>query len=154
MVDSIPWDPCHATKSSLVRRQNEEGRRSLQERVAGALTLFTGSMLFVYIHLVIFGLWVVINVGWISALPKFDPSFVILAMVASVEAKLQLQINLLAEHEITRIISVVTEISKRMGIEPVKEPELRDLAQDIHPEEVLDKIEQYENKFVHQTMES
>jgi uncharacterized membrane protein len=39
----------------------------------------------VYLHLVIFGLWIVINLPWLP-LPRFDPSYVILAMVASVEA--------------------------------------------------------------------
>jgi uncharacterized membrane protein len=78
---------------------------------------------FICVHAVIFGGWIVVNLGW-TPLPPFDPSFVVLAMVASVEAiflstfvlimqnrlaaladeraELDLQISLLAEHEITR----------------------------------------------------
>ena len=69
-------------------------------------------------------MWIFINLGWIPGMPRFDPSFVILAMVASVEAiflstfvlisqnrmqflsekraELSLHISLLAEHEVTR----------------------------------------------------
>ena len=68
------------------RRQREERQATLQERVAEAITRFTGSMPFVYIHLAIFGFWIVANLGFIPDVPRWDESFVILAMWASVEA--------------------------------------------------------------------
>jgi len=37
-------------------------------------------------RLVLFGLWIVIKLGWLPVIPRFDPSFVVLAIVASVEA--------------------------------------------------------------------
>ena len=43
-------------------------------------------MRFVMIHALLFGAWIVWNLGWIPGLPPFDPTFVVLAMVASVEA--------------------------------------------------------------------
>src|SRR3954454_9384201 len=107
------------------RREREERSATRQERLAQAITDFTGSMLFVYIHLVVFGFWVVANLGWIPEVPAWDASFVVLAMVASVEAiflstfvlisqnrmaraadnraDLDLQTSLLAEHEITKL---------------------------------------------------
>jgi uncharacterized membrane protein len=39
----------------------------------------------VYLHLALFGVWIVWNLGWFG-LKAFDPSFVVLAMFASVEA--------------------------------------------------------------------
>ena len=42
-------------------------------------------MLFVYLHLAIFGFWIVANVGWVPGVPRWDESFVVLAMIASVE---------------------------------------------------------------------
>ncbi|WP_247236651.1 DUF1003 domain-containing protein [Telluribacter sp. SYSU D00476] len=42
-------------------------------------------MLFVYIHLAVFGLWIIWNLGWLGHKP-FEESFVVLAMFASVEA--------------------------------------------------------------------
>jgi uncharacterized membrane protein len=151
-------------RALLARRQAEEQRKGWQDRVSDAITRFTGSMRFVVLLVVLFGLWVAINVGWLP-LPRFDPSFVILAMVASVEAiflstfvlisqnrmaaqadqraELDLQVSLLAEHEITRLVSLVGQMAQRMGIEDAQNPELGELAKDVHPEKVLDAIAQH-----------
>jgi uncharacterized membrane protein len=43
-------------------------------------------MRFVYLHVVLFGVWLLVNLGVVPGVPRFDPSFVVLAMVASVEA--------------------------------------------------------------------
>ncbi len=43
------------------RRLSEERSASWQERVADRITRFTGSMIFVYIHLAIFGFWIMAN---------------------------------------------------------------------------------------------
>lgn len=82
-------------------------------------------MSFVYIHVALFGGRILVNVGLLPIFPPFDPSLVILAMFASVEAifvstfvmisqnrmaasddkraDLNLQISLLAEHEATQL---------------------------------------------------
>ena len=153
--------------SALLDRRREENRaKTFQDRLADRITRFAGSMTFVYLHLVIFGLWILINVGWIPIIPRFDPSLVILAMEASVEAiflstfvlitqnrmaaladkraDLDLQVSLLAEHEITRLITLVRAIAARMNIEASHDPELSELSRDVQPERVLDKIEETE----------
>ncbi|HWN71373.1 MAG TPA: DUF1003 domain-containing protein, partial [Haliangium sp.] len=61
----------------LARRQEEERNRKLQDRLADAITRFTGSMRFVYIHLAVFGLWIVVNLGWLIIIEPFDPTFVV-----------------------------------------------------------------------------
>jgi uncharacterized membrane protein len=93
--------------------------------------------------------------------PQFDPSFVILAMVTSVEAiflstfilisqnrmaaaadkraDLDLQINLLSEHEVTKLIALVSLIADRMGIRTEVDREVDELKQDVAPEAVLDE---------------
>ncbi len=139
---------------------------SRQHRIAARITAFTGSMTFVYLHTLFFGGWIVINLGWIPWVEPFDPfPFVMLAMMASVEAiflstfvlisqnrmqamadkraDLDLQVSLLAEHEITQLITLVTEIAKRMNVEAAQDPELRELAQDVAPEKVLDHMEDH-----------
>jgi uncharacterized membrane protein len=145
------------------RRQREEAEATLQEKIADGITRFTGSMLFVYIHLAIFGFWIVANLGWIPGVPKWDESFVILAMWASVEAiflstfvlisqnrmqavadkraDLDLQISLLAEHEITKLAALVAAMADRMGVRTEVDPELGEITRDIAPEAVLDEIE-------------
>lgn len=155
-------------RALLARRQMEDREKPLGGRVADAVTGFTGSMRFVYIHLVLFGLWIVVNLGW-TPLPRFDASFVVLAMVASVEAiflstfvlisqnrmqaladkraDLDLQVSLLSEHEITQLISLVTQMAARMGIAQAADPELAELAQDVAPEKVLDEMEAHARDF-------
>jgi uncharacterized membrane protein len=153
-------------RALLLHRQEEQVSRSRQERIADAVTRFTGSMRFVYIHLVVFGTWIAINLGWLPSVPRFDPSFVVLAMVASVEAiflstfvlisqnrmaaladkraDLDLQVSLLAEHEITRLITLVTAMAERMGIDEAHDPELSELSRDVRPEKVMETMEAHE----------
>jgi len=58
-------------------------RRRLQDRMADQITRFSGSMAFVYLHVVWFAAWIVINVtGW-----RFDPfPFGLLTLIVSLEA--------------------------------------------------------------------
>src|SRR5436190_9478506 len=125
-----------------MRRQFEQSKTP-QDRAADALTAFSGSLTFVYLHAAWFGLWVVLNLGWLGIKP-FDPyPFGLLTMVVSLEAiflstfvlvsqnrmtlvadqraDLDLQINLLAEHEITRILTLVDAMAERMGIADARE---------------------------------
>ncbi len=145
------------------RRQREAESATRQERIASAITAFTGSIAFVYLHLALYTAWILVNVGIVPGLPKFDPSFVILATEASVEAiflstfvlisqnraaamadkraDLDLQINLLSEHEVTRLLTLTIAIAKRVGVNTGDQPELAELERDVAPEAVLDKIE-------------
>ncbi len=145
-------------------RKQSERRRSRQERIADAITAFAGSMSFVYLHAIVFGGWILVNVHLIPGIPAFDPfPFVMLAMIASVEAiflstfvlisqnrmtaeadrraDLDVQINLLAEHEITRLIELCDAMARHMGVH-AEAPHLEELKQDVRPETVLDEIEQ------------
>jgi uncharacterized membrane protein len=146
-----------------LRRQREEVQATAEERIAEAITRFTGSMLFVYLHLALFGFWIVANLGWVPGVPSWDPSFVVLAMMASVEAiflstfvlisqnrmsaaadkraDLDLQISLLAEHEVTRLVTLVSALADRMGVETQVDAELDEIKRDVAPEAVLDEIE-------------
>jgi len=56
-------------------------------------------------------------------------------------AELDLQISLLAEHEVTRLITLVKAIGEKLDIEASKDPELPELQQDVEPEKVLDVME-------------
>ena len=67
-----------AARQSEMRQDREEVTATLDVRVADAITQFTGSMRFVYLHLALFGLWIIFNLGLIPSVPQFDPSFVIL----------------------------------------------------------------------------
>ncbi len=65
-----------------------------------------------------------------------------MAALADQRADLDLQISLLAEHEVTRLITLVRAIADLMGIEESRDPELSEIAKDVQPEKVLDRIEE------------
>lgn len=155
-------------RALLARRSEAERNRSLSVRISDSITRFTGSMRFVLLHVVVFGVWITINLPFVP-LPKFDPSFVVLAMVASVEAiflstfvlisqnrmaaladqraDLDLQVSLLAEHEITRLVQLTDAIARKVGVPEAGAPDLEPLKRDVHPEEVLDQIERSDPQF-------
>jgi len=145
------------------RRRRDEESASTQERMADAITRFAGSMVFVYLHLVIFGFWIGVNAGLIPGIPRWDESFVVLGTTASVEAiflstfvlisqnrmaavadkraDLDLQISLLAEHEVTKLTALVAAIADRLEVRTEVDSELGEIKQDVAPEAVLDELE-------------
>ena len=68
------------------RRRRELDSAPLEQKAADAIASFTGSMLFVYLHLLLFGFWIIANLHWLPGVRAWDESFVVLAMFASVEA--------------------------------------------------------------------
>src|SRR3954470_7586089 len=145
------------------RREQEEAKAGWQDRLADTVTRATGSLAFVYFHLLLFGLWIVLNIWSVFGIPAFDPSFTILAMAASVEAiflstfvlitqnrmaaaaekraELDLQISLLAEHEVTKLTTLTHEIAQKMGLATKLGGEIEEVKRDVAPEAVLDAIE-------------
>jgi CRP/FNR family cyclic AMP-dependent transcriptional regulator len=66
-----------------------EDRRSRVERIADWIAAFSGSILFLELHLVFFAVWILLNVHWLPGWrpPMFDPfPFGLLTMVVSLEA--------------------------------------------------------------------
>jgi len=144
------------------QREREEAQATLGERVAARISAFTGSLTFVFIHLVLVGGWVAVNLGWVPLVPRFDRTFVILATVASVEAiflstfvlmaqnriaamaerraALDLQINLLAEYEITQLIKLNAAMAEALGVGRADAHDLEEIAQEVAPEAVLEEI--------------
>jgi len=161
MASAQCWSGTSGRCSFGVSGKSKEA--TVEERLAEAITRFTGSMRFVYLHLVIFGFWIVANLGWIPGVPAWDSSFVVLAMIASVEAiflstfvlisqnrmaaaadkraDLDLQISLLAEHEVTRLVTLVSGIADRMGVRTEADADLDEITEDVAPDAVLDELE-------------
>ena len=145
------------------RRAQKEAQATFSERVSDQITKFAGSMTFVLIHAIAYGAWIGVNLGVVPGVKAFDPSFVVLAMEASVEAiflstfvlisqnrmmgaaakqsDLDLQINLLAEHELTRLVSIVDAMARKMGVDAVPAEELAEIKEDVSPEAVLDGLD-------------
>jgi uncharacterized membrane protein len=147
-------------------RRAAERSRSVGERIADAVTGFAGSMNAVIFHLLLYGGWLLYNSGALPVEP-FDPyPFVMLAMTASVEAiflttfvlisqnrnalieerreDLGLHVNLLTEHEITRLAQLVDVMASRLGVDEREKPDLGDIKQEVAPVAVLRTIDEEE----------
>ncbi len=147
----------------LVRLDAESRKhRSLQDRIADLVTAFSGRMVFVYVHIVWFAAWIIVNTGRVGIAP-FDPfPYGFLTMVVSLEAiflstfvlisqnrmgeaadrraELDLHIGLLTEHEVTRVLQMLDAIQTKLEI---VDDDLSDLAQlelETKPEDVLAEI--------------
>ncbi|HSU56858.1 MAG TPA: DUF1003 domain-containing protein [Candidatus Dormibacteraeota bacterium] len=148
-------------KALLARKQLDEQEQSWEEKLASAITKFTGSLFFIALHVVVYGLWIVLElrkggdlvtltvVASIEAI--FLSVFILITqrrMIANAErrADLTLQIGLLAEYEVTRLLTLTKEIAKTMGIKEADEPELDELARDVAPEEVLERLDEHQER--------
>ncbi len=132
-------------------------------RVAHAVGAFVGSIWFVVLHLVVFGTWLGLNSGlWPSLV--FDPyPFALLGTTVSAESvilttfvlvkqnreserasqrsNLDLQVNLLAEKEVTKVLQIVQRISDRVGAERLGDPELQELLAETAVTELAQNLE-------------
>lgn len=144
------------------RQRRMAAAAPVSERMSDAITAFAGSMMFVVLHLVVFGGWILVNLGWLPIAKPFDPSFVVLAMIASVEAiflstfvlisqnrmaavadrraDLDLHINLLTEHELSRLTTLVARIASRLDVD-IDAADIGEIERDVQPERILDAIE-------------
>ncbi len=144
--------------------------RTLQERLADLVTDASGRMRFVYVHVVWFGLWFVVNSGWVGIQP-FDPfPYGLLTMIVSLEAiflaafvlisqnrmsaesehraDLALHIGLLTEHELTRALQMLDAIQKKLDVVSDANQELADLEMETRPEDVLAEIARIQKRAV------
>lgn len=149
-------------------RRSEEKQKTTQDRFADAITAFSGSMWFLYLHAIWFGLWILINTGRTPIKPFDSYPFNFLTMVVSLEAiflstfvlisqnkmgevaderaDLDLQINLLAEYEVTRILRLVDAMAEKMGIDEAFDPEIDELKSPTAPNVVLEEIKHREQQ--------
>jgi uncharacterized membrane protein len=68
-------------------RNASDARVSRQNRAADAMTAFSGSMIFIYLHVIWFGAWLLCNEGVFGKSLIFDPfPFGLLTLIVSLEA--------------------------------------------------------------------
>jgi uncharacterized membrane protein len=137
-------------------------RRTTADRIAEFVAQFCGSITFVWIHAGLFAVWILWNV--MPGLPRFDPyPFTFLTLCVSLEAiflsafilisqnyemrigerrnHLDLQINLLAEQENTKMLQLLDRMAKKMGLYEEDDPEIQVLEQATRPETLARQIE-------------
>lgn len=136
---------------------------SLSGQIATSIAKFCGSMPFVWLHVAWFGAWIAWNASpWFSPHPDPFP-FTFLTLVVSLEAiflsafilisqndetrlterrsHLDLQINLLAEQENTKILKMLDAIAGKVGANVDGDPDLEVLQESTRPDRLLEQIE-------------
>jgi uncharacterized membrane protein len=112
-----PIDP------ALLKHQ-EERAKDVQNRIADAITTFAGSMMFVYIHIVWFGLWIGLGVE------KYP--FGLLTMIVSLEAIFLSTFVMISQNRADAKRQVIADDQwKTVKLEDRQNEELLDLSKQI-----------------------
>jgi uncharacterized membrane protein len=149
-----------------IARHEEEflARRTTSERVGDSLGVFVGSLGFIAVQVTWFGLWILINLGVLPVVPRFDPPpFPLLDTVVAIEAiflasfivmrqsrlgrrsderdHLILQVLILAEKEMTAVLKIQNQIAEKMGLAEVsRDIEKSQLAEQTSIDEVVQTL--------------
>jgi uncharacterized membrane protein len=122
-------------------------QRKLSDKIADFLTDSFGTVTFLLINALWFGVWIIINAGAIPWIPAFDPyPYGLLTMVVSLEAiflaiivlisqnrsaniadlreEIDLQINVKTEEEVTKILIILDQIHDHLGLPAEDDAEL------------------------------
>ena len=140
--------------------------RSAADRLSDRISRATGSTPFVVLHVAWFSVWLLINTGQVPQVRPFDPyPFSLLTLFVSLEAiflsvfvlmsqnrltrhaekraHLDLQINLLAEQELTAILEMQRAMCRKWGIDVgVTDERLKHLLEDTDVQELAADLDQ------------
>jgi len=161
-------EPIYRNIETILRLEDAALRqRTWADKLADRIAEFTGTVWFVLLHLAWFGAWALINLRIVPISRPFDPyPFQLLCMIVSLEgvllatfvlikqnrigylsdrrAHLDLQINLLAEHEVTRVLRIAQEIAKGLGVPHAEAA--GDLTQDTQVEDLVQALDRKLNE--------
>ena len=133
--------------------QQLAGQRTRMDRIGDAIARFFGTLRFIVAHAVFIAVWFLFNLGLVPGVQPFDPyPFPFLGLIVGIEfiflttfvlmnqnlqsrreaqwAHLNLQLAMLAEHEVTKNMQMLHLICKHLGLEePTEDNELKELTQ-------------------------
>lgn len=139
-------------------------RRTNTEKLADFMTEAFGSMAFLLINVAIFAAWIIINTDLVPSIPSFDPfPFSLLTMIVSLEAiilaifvlisenrsmkiddlreETDLQVNLISEKEITKMMKMLELLLEKSGIDLSQDPELKKMLRPISEKRIEESME-------------
>ncbi len=141
-----------------------DAKRNFMEKAADWATSSFGSMTFLVGNVIFFTVWLLVNTDSISWFPTFDPfPFNLLTNIVSLEAiilaifvlisqnrnakvddlreETHLQLNLIAEREITKLMKMTTLLLEKQGIDLSQDPELKKMLRPVSEEEIQRRLE-------------
>lgn len=141
-----------------------DAKRSPTEKFADLLTAKFGTVTFLALNLIWFAVWIPINTGHVSFIEPFDPfPFGLLTMIVSLEAimlaiivlisqnrearvselreEIELQLNTVAEGELTKVISLLAVLLEKEGVK-IDDPEIKKMLKPIDTAEMIRQLEE------------
>lgn len=145
-------------------RAKADAKRTLSDKFADSLTSKFGSVIFLSLNGLWFLVWIVINTGLVPGVEPFDPfPFGLLTMIVSLEAiflaiivlisqnraarvaelreEIDLQINSIAETEISKTIMLLGLLLEKNGIE-LDDPDIADMVRPIRSQDIERALEE------------
>lgn len=147
---------------SLKARANQ--KRTAWERAADYFASIFGSITFLVLNVIWFSVWILVNTGHFFGLRTFDPfPFGFLTMVVSLEAivlsiivlisqnrnsrvddlreEVHLQVNVVAEQEITKIIKLLSVLLEKNGVDISQDKELARMLRPLQAQDLEKDLE-------------
>lgn len=158
----------HKTSNKLEALQSlkaeSHNRLSASDKIADCLTQMIGSMWFLNFNIILFIVWIIINLNIVPGISAIDPfPFEMLTTIVSLEAivlsivvlisqnnaakladmreEIDLHINTIAEREITKVIELVIKLAKKNGIEIDSDEELKAMLEPLDRRKIEKNIE-------------
>lgn len=143
----------------------EMRKRPFIIKMADRLTSFFGSVWFLAFNLGLFLFWIIANLGYISGIEIFDPfpffflttgvsleaimlTIVVLvsqqrqSQVGKIREELDMQVNQIAEKEITKALILLKKIAEKQGIKLDDDKELNEMIKGIEVGYIERKLEE------------
>ena len=143
--------------------------RSLTDQIAVFITDTLGSMKFLVFCILLFSLWICLNLHFLPPLKPFDPfPFPILEMLVSLFAivlsvsvlinqnrqgkiekirrQVEFEVNVRAENEITKILNMLHEMHQRMGLDTKEDKELEEMKETTDVKLIHQALDEMESK--------
>ena len=144
-------------------KSNLEFNKSWGERIAVLLARIFGSMMFLFGSIVLFLVWITWNLNLLPHLKAFDPyPFTMLTMIValfsiilsvsvlinqkregkmnSVRQQIEFEVNVHAENEITKVLEMLHDIQKKLGIDNTSDKELEEMKETLDIQKLHEKL--------------
>ena len=156
----------HTTTRRIIRslKAKADARRTAYERLADWMTNAFGSITFLVINVIWFVFWILWNIGDIPGVMKFDPyPFGLLTMIVSLEAiilsifvlisqnrstkvndlreETDLQIDVITEQELTKVMTIVALLAEKQGIDLSQDKTLQEMLKPLNTTKIEKALE-------------
>lgn len=167
-LESSLLSPSHELQSSrkIIKslKAKANARRTIFEKFADFSTSVAGSFAFLVLNLIWFTGWILINTDQIPGIKAFDPfPFGLLTMIVSLEAialailvlisqnraakiddireEIDLQVNVTAEQEITKVLTLMAILLKKNGVDLSSDKGLAEMLKPINTDKLEKALE-------------